>query len=200
MSDDGMKTEHQGIQPAISGQSSGRWDFLHAIKQAIFKKNTPQIKTEQEKETIQIPPESGYAKLIKTLEKKNDPTDLTANELTKLYPHFVVALRKPKLKVDEGGREELLELLNSGNLHTIVKLAEFVRDDYLNGQTIATIQKKSNNNLDKRELEAILADQLINRLKRGGQEQKSPIQSVPGVVVNATEGITLDPDVGPGMK
>ena len=192
MSDMAMNPEKFAYKQP-SSEKGGGWKFLKSIVPAFFGKSSS---VEQRPEIIQIPPESGYARWIRWLEEKNNPINLTANELTRLYPHLVMALKKPELKVDPGGREELLELLNSGNVQTVIRLAEFVRDNSLKGQNIAAVKRKSNRDLSQLELEAILADQLVNRLNRqiDKLEQNPVFEAIPSTFVQSTEGLNLDPD------
>lgn len=150
-------------------------------------------------EQVQIPSKSGYANWIERLEtQKGGVIDLTANELRKLYPHFVGALKNPNLKITDEERPKLLESLNDGDYEVVVKLAEFIRNEYLKGKNIADVRKRSHRHFGNPaiavyalEHEALLADQLAARVK-------PQINQVPTGIIKSFEN--TKPDIGVQSK
>ncbi len=152
-----------------------------------------------------MPEGSGYNLKIEQIEQENkNPMDKSANEMKALGPHFLDLVEDSNFEVSEEQREQLrLELLN-GNPKAIIKVAEFLIKKYLAGKDIEEVKIRYLRNFGKpqkyqvypKELEAILADQLINNLTRKMEQDNQQLGlrvSVPENIAESIKDIDLNP-------
>lgn len=163
MSETSAGLSEQDKRSTLRKRAESVWTWL---KHSKYRGGREVVTTKQEEvaETLQVPEGSGYADLIARLKTADntDETNLTANELTQLYPEILNLIKH--LAVSDEIKQQLEDALHAGDKDIISSLASELAGmkEYGAGTKAATMHKWQQKN--SLYLKGVLARQLNSHM------------------------------------